>query len=70
MPDRDSRRTISRVILVHNGRLKYDGTPAEMRQSKSLEEMFYQMTDYGHMPVQAAAAAGPVGEGGGHETES
>ncbi len=58
-----------RVILVHNGRLKYDGTPAEMRQSKTLEEMFYEMTDYGRMPMETATAAGSVGEGGGHETQ-
>lgn len=36
-----------RVLLVHNGRLKFDGTPAELRKDRSLEQTFYEMTDYG-----------------------
>ena len=56
-----------RVLLVHNGRLKYDGTPQEMRKATSLEETFYKMTDYGRMPSDSAAST--VTEGGGHEPQ-
>lgn len=38
-----------RVLLVHEGRLKFDGTPEELRQNGSLEETFYKMTDYGQV---------------------
>jgi ABC-2 type transport system ATP-binding protein len=58
-----------RVILVHNGRLKFDGTAGEMKQSKSLEETFYQMTDFGRMPDNTAKAATATGGGGEHETQ-
>ncbi|MBD3402172.1 ATP-binding cassette domain-containing protein [candidate division GN15 bacterium] len=47
-----------RVLLVHNGRMKFDGTPEELRRDGSLEETFYQMTDYGRAPGGAEAAAG------------
>jgi len=33
-----------RVILVHEGRLKFDGPPAKLREGGSLEETFYRMT--------------------------
>jgi ABC-2 type transport system ATP-binding protein len=36
-----------RVLLIHNGRLVFDGTPAELQTQKSLEETFYELTDYG-----------------------
>ncbi|MFQ5453642.1 MAG: ABC transporter ATP-binding protein, partial [Candidatus Zixiibacteriota bacterium] len=37
-----------RILLVNNGKMLFDGTPAELRQSGSLEEAFYRLTDYGH----------------------
>lgn len=49
-----------RVLFVHEGRLKFDGTPAELRQNRSLEEAFYSMTDYGR-------AVAPTVEGGSDE---
>jgi ABC-2 type transport system ATP-binding protein len=49
-----------RVLFVHDGRLKFDGTPDELRKDRSLEEAFYSMTDYGR------TAAATV-EGGGDE---
>ena len=43
-----------RVLLVHEGRLKFDGTPDELKQDGSLEETFYQMTNFGQvMPVHS-----------------
>lgn len=39
-----------RVLLVHNGRLQFDGSPDELKQSGSLEETFYRLTDYGRAP--------------------
>lgn len=33
-----------RVLLMHAGRLVFDGTPAEMKVNGSLEEPFYRMT--------------------------
>jgi len=34
-----------RVLLIHNGRLRFDGTPAELRGTESLEQSFYNLTD-------------------------
>ncbi|HHL71700.1 MAG TPA: ABC transporter ATP-binding protein [Bacteroidetes bacterium] len=36
-----------RVIVIHNGRLVYDGKPDELKENGSLEEPFYRLTDYG-----------------------
>jgi ABC-2 type transport system ATP-binding protein len=33
-----------RVLLIHSGRLVFDGTPAAMRENGSLEEPFYRLT--------------------------
>lgn len=33
-----------RVLLVHGGRLKFDGTPAQLAADTSLEEMFHRLT--------------------------
>jgi ABC-2 type transport system ATP-binding protein len=37
-----------RVLLVHNGRLVFDGTPGELGKDGSLEERFYRMTKFGN----------------------
>lgn len=47
-----------RVLLLHSGRLVFDGSPAELGQGESLEDAFYRFTS----SVSAAAAAS--GEGG------
>jgi ABC-2 type transport system ATP-binding protein len=39
-----------RVLLVHEGRLKFDATPQELTRDSTLEETFYKLTDYGHAP--------------------
>jgi ABC-2 type transport system ATP-binding protein len=36
-----------RVLLVHEGRLIYDGTPDELKEAGSLEEPFYRLTNFG-----------------------
>jgi len=47
-----------RVLLIHDGKLVCDGTPAELQVSKSLEETFYELTNYGR--VSSAAGGGGV----------
>jgi ABC-2 type transport system ATP-binding protein len=47
-----------RVLLVHDGRLVFDGTPLQLQTSKTLEETFYQLTNYGR--VAGAAQGGAV----------
>jgi ABC-2 type transport system ATP-binding protein len=36
--------TADRVLLVHNGRLLFDGSPDELKEGGSLEKPFYRMT--------------------------
>ncbi len=48
----------SRVLLVHEGRMKFDGSPQELKRDGSLEQTFYQMTDYGRtVPTIEGGAA-------------
>ena len=43
-----------RVLLVHEGRLIYDGTPGDLKENGSLEEPFYRLTDRGRSPSGGA----------------
>jgi ABC-2 type transport system ATP-binding protein len=52
-----------RVLLIHNGRLRFDGTPEELTQAGSLEEKFYEMTNFGK------ATSAPAAEGGSDENQ-
>ena len=36
-----------RVLFLNEGKLIFDGTPGELKESDSLEEPFYRMTNYG-----------------------
>lgn len=36
-----------RVILIHDGRIKFDGSLAELRSNGSFEDRFYEMTNWG-----------------------
>lgn len=36
-----------RVILIHDGRLKFDGPPSELGEADTLERRFYELTDFG-----------------------
>jgi ABC-2 type transport system ATP-binding protein len=59
--------TADRVLLIHSGKMIFDGSPAELKQEGSLEEPFYRLTNYGR-PLGSseeevdAAPAGPEGE--------
>jgi ABC-2 type transport system ATP-binding protein len=46
-----------RVLLVHRGKLVFDGTPNQLMEKGSLEEPFYRMTDYGRKVVEEGATA-------------
>ncbi len=45
-----------RVLFIHNGKLIFDGTPAELRGDTSLEEHFHRMTNYGRSDQPKLAA--------------
>lgn len=48
----------SRVLLVHEGRLKFDGTAEELSKESSLDKTFYKMTNYGRpSPTENGGAA-------------
>lgn len=44
---REVETTADRVLLIHGGRLIFDGAPAELEQDGSLEQPFYRLTNYG-----------------------
>ena len=51
-----------RVLFVHDGRLIFDGSPAELKEGGSLEKPFYEMTNYGRplaTPASPATDAAP-----------
>ena len=50
---REVEATADRVLLIHAGKMIFDGSPEELKQGGSLEEPFYRMTNYGR-PVSAA----------------
>lgn len=47
-----------RVLLVNDGKLVFDGTADDLRQSGSLEQAFYRLTDYGHGDRMPSAEGG------------
>ncbi|MFQ5498479.1 MAG: ABC transporter ATP-binding protein [Candidatus Zixiibacteriota bacterium] len=49
-----------RVLLINEGKMVFDGSPNELKQSGSIEERFYQLTNYGRAPGKGAAEAGGV----------
>jgi ABC-2 type transport system ATP-binding protein len=52
----------NRVLFVHDGKLIFDGGPEELKEGGSLEEPFYQMTNYGRplaSPASPATGAAP-----------
>lgn len=46
-----------RVLLIHDGRLVFDGLSKELESEKSLEERFYELTGYGRRAASAGGAA-------------
>lgn len=54
-----------RVLLIHDGKLTFDGSPEELRENDSLEEPFYRMTNYGRtLASQSGKDATTAGSGG------
>ena len=51
-----------RVLFVHNGRMIFDGSPAELMEDGSLEGSFYRMTQARVEENAVPAAAGPADE--------
>jgi len=49
-----------RVLFIHRGRIVFDGPSGELRQSGSLEEAFYRLTDYGRSDTVAKRNGGKV----------
>ena len=46
-----------RVLLIHDGRLIYDGSPNDLMKDGSLEEPFYKMTGYGGRGASSSEGA-------------
>jgi ABC-2 type transport system ATP-binding protein len=38
-----------RVLLVHDGRMLFDGAPDELKEGGSLEKPFYRLTGHGEV---------------------
>jgi ABC-2 type transport system ATP-binding protein len=51
-----------RVLLIHEGRLIYDGAPDGMKENGSLEEPFYRMTGGGRTPAADGRTEPPPAE--------
>lgn len=47
-----------RVLMIHNGRIVSDSTPAELQVNKSLEETFYELTNHGRSGPSASQGGG------------
>lgn len=54
-----------RLLLVHDGRLIFDGTPGELKEENSLENPFYRLTNYGRTAETAGVEAPSAMESGG-----
>ncbi len=53
----EAEAVADRILLIHNGRLVFDGSPDELRKNGSMEEEFYRLTNYGR-PVTASENGG------------
>ena len=61
--------TADRVLLIHSGKMIFDGSPAELKQEGSLEEPFYRLTNYGKPlgPPEEEVVAVPAGSEGNND---
>lgn len=59
----EAKAVADRLLLIHNGKMVFDGQPSELGNEASIEENFYRLTDYGRTD------GNPVKTGGSHETE-
>jgi ABC-2 type transport system ATP-binding protein len=44
------------VLFVHNGRLVFEGTPADLKEGGSLESRFYRLTQNGEVATEVASS--------------
>jgi len=51
--------TADRVLLIHSGKLIFDGSPDELKEGGSLDEPFYRLTNYGRPPGTEAESKAP-----------
>ena len=51
-----------RVLLVHDGRLIYDGTPGDLKENGSLEKPFHRMTRKEKLPENEQPEEAPAAE--------
>ncbi|MCP4685219.1 MAG: ATP-binding cassette domain-containing protein [bacterium] len=47
-----------RVLLIHNGRLVFDGSPGDLQKDAPLDETFYKLTDFGRTSSTNQAGGG------------
>ena len=57
----EAEATADRVLLVHSGRLVYDGALAELEENGSIEEPFYRLTNRGAPSSTPSPSATPAG---------
>lgn len=65
---REVEAVADRVLLVHAGKLVYDGTPQELQEGGSLEEPFYRLTDRGRPAGVLSRPETIVAEAAGNPT--
>lgn len=49
-----------RVLLIHDGRLVFDGHASDLEKGATLEQTFYRMTNFGRPQVTDAAEGGAI----------
>jgi len=49
-----------RVLVIYDGRLVFDGTPEELKRDGSIEQSFYDLTEYGKPSAPAAEGGAAV----------
>jgi ABC-2 type transport system ATP-binding protein len=64
---REVEVTADRILLIHSGRLVFDGTPGELGHDGSLEEPFYRLTNFGAPPPKSPGQSG--GQSGEHRPD-
>lgn len=47
-----------RVLLIHEGRMVFDGTPNELSSGSSIEQSFYKLTNFGREGLAATDSGG------------
>jgi ABC-2 type transport system ATP-binding protein len=53
----EAEAVANRILLVHEGRLVFDGLPDELRRHGSMEEKFYDLTNYGRAAAEEGGQA-------------